>query len=302
MARAKRHQGVRGKRLTVVLAVLLMVAGMLVAGVGTAVASTTGPTLVGIRAASHPGYDRVVFDFVGGLPAERDGTYVPQLIADGSGLPVPIAGRAILRMRFHSAAAHDDAGHPTAPGTVAFALPNVMQLVRAGDYEGYVSYGIGLAAKQAFTVSTLTNPDRVVVDVATVPTVARKVYFLNGPRFSAGTEPYYTPVQRQVLPGSPATGVMDRLFAGPTAAEMAQGLQLQASQATGFTGLSISHYVAKVQLTGGCGGGSTASIAGEIIPTLKQFPTVRWVKIYDPQGRTEQPYGNVDSIPECLEP
>ena len=56
---------------------------------------------------------------------------------------------------------------------------------------------------------------------------------------------------------------------------------------------------------GSCAGrsrGSTFSIANEIFPTLKQFPSVLWVKIYDPSGHTQRPYGHSDSIPESLEP
>jgi hypothetical protein len=29
---------------------------------------------------------------------------------------------------------------------------------------------------------------------------------------------------------------------------------------------------------------------------------VHWVKIYDPSGHTERPYGHTDSIPQSLEP
>jgi hypothetical protein len=43
-------------------------------------------------------------------------------------------------------------------------------------------------------------------------------------------------------------------------------------------------------------------VANEIIPTLKQFRSVRWVKIYDQNGRTERPSGPRDSIPFSLEP
>jgi hypothetical protein len=74
---------------------LLLLTGLLLASTATA-PSVTGasapatPTLVAIRAAHHPGLDRVVFDFAGGLPASRQVTYVNQLIGDGSGLPVPI--------------------------------------------------------------------------------------------------------------------------------------------------------------------------------------------------------------------
>ncbi len=38
------------------------------------------------------------------------------------------------------------------------------------------------------------------------------------------------------------------------------------------------------------------------MPTLKQFPSVHWVKIYDQSGRTERPAGHSDSIPLSLEP
>jgi hypothetical protein len=267
-------------------------------------AQPTTPTLVGIRAAHHPTFDRIVFDFRGGLPTTQEVTYVPELIGDGSGLPVPIAGRAILQVRFEPADAHDDAGTPTAPDRVAFALPNIMTTVRSGDFEAVTTYGIGLARREAFTVSTLTGPDRVVIDVgAAFRTVQRQVFFFDEDRFVANEQPFYVPVSRPVLPQTPATGVMDRLFAGPTAAEQAAGLTLLSSGATGFTGLGIRDQVARVQLTGGCSsGGSTETIAGEIFPTLKQFDSVDVVKILDPEGRTGTPDGPSDSIPECLEP
>jgi len=38
------------------------------------------------------------------------------------------------------------------------------------------------------------------------------------------------------------------------------------------------------------------------MPTLKQLPGVRWVKIYDASGHTERPFGHSDSIPFALAP
>jgi hypothetical protein len=179
-----------------------------------------------------------------------------------------------------------------------------MSVVRAGDFESVLTYGIGLAKSTTFHVFTLTSPSRVVIDINTrFQTVLKKVYFENLPRFARGTQPYVTAVLRRVLPGAPATGVMDRLFAGPTRAEYASGLRLQQSRATGFTGLSITGPIARVRLTGGCSsGGSTFTIADEINPTLKQFATVEFVKIHDSAGHTETPSGSTDSIPACLEP
>jgi hypothetical protein len=267
-------------------------------------AQASAPTLVRIRAAHHSGFDRVVFEFRGGVPSSRQVTYVPRLVEDASGLPVRIAGRALLKVRMEPAQAHDDSGNPTAPLRLAVALPNVMNVVRAGDFEAVTTYGIGLAKRTPFTVFTLTKPSRLVIDIgAAFPTVQRKVYFLDEPRFVANTPPFFVPVLRPVLPGTPATGVMDRIFAGPVAREEGRGLRLLRSQATGFTRLGVQAGVARVQLVGGCSsGGSTVTIAGEIMPSLRQFPTVDFVKIYDPAGRTERPTGRVDSIPECLEP
>ena len=75
------------------------------------------------------------------------------------------------------------------------------------------------------------------------------------------------------------------------------------SGATGFKILGIRDGVARVQLLGKIGsGGSTFTIANEIMPTLKQFGSVRWVKIYDRFGHTQRPSGYSDSIPFSLEP
>ena len=298
-------------RACVLLAFAIAAAGVLAPGSSAgltppshAAATTTVPRLIAIRAAHQPGFDRLVFEFSGPPPSRQNVRYVDRLIADPSGRPTPIAGRAILAASFFPATARGGATSVTVPERVAFALPNVMTVVRAGDFESVLSYGIGLAKRTTFHVFTLTSPSRVVIDIDTqFRTVLKKVYFENLPRFAAGTQPYVTAVLRPVLPGAPATGVMDRLFAGPTQAEDASGVRLQQSRATGFTGLSITGLVARVRLTGGCSsGGSTFTIADEIYPTLKQFATVEFVKIYNPAGHTETPTGRSDSIPFCLEP
>ena len=75
------------------------------------------------------------------------------------------------------------------------------------------------------------------------------------------------------------------------------------SGATGFSRATVHHGVARVYLTGGCrSAGSTVTVATEIVPTLRQLPTVQWVKIYDPAGNTQQPAGDINSIPACLKP
>lgn len=130
--------------------------------------ASTISNLVGIRAAHHPEgtpkYDRLVFDFAGPVPLIQV-EYVQRLLGDGSGLPIPIAGRAILRVSFSAAQAHSDAGEPTAPSRVAFKLPLIKEIVGAGDFEAVVSYGIGLGKKAEIRVLTLADKSRVVIDV-----------------------------------------------------------------------------------------------------------------------------------------
>jgi hypothetical protein len=294
-------------RLTVLLVVtaLLAFAAPATAQAGTSASAPVVPLLTGIRAAHHATFDRIVFDFYGGVPSSPQVTYVPELIGDGSGLPVPIAGRAILQVTFQGARGHKFDGTVTAPSRSVFPLPNVLTTVQSGDFEAVLSYGIGLAKRESYRVRTLSNPPRVVVDIdADFPTVQRPVWFFDQAAFLANDEPFFRPVSRPVMAGSPAHGLMDRLFAGPTAHERAGGLRFLDSRATGYTGLSISSgAVARVRLVGGCSsGGATVSIAGEIMPTLRQLPNVGWVKIYDPAGSTQRPTGQVDSVPECLEP
>ena len=124
-------------------------------------------TLVAIRAAYHPEaapeYDRVVFEFSGPIPLLRI-EYVKQLIADGSGLPVAVAGRAILYVQFTPAYAHNDQGQATAPASMRPKLPTVREIVCAGDFEAVVAYGIGLSRRTQLRILTLSDPNRVVID------------------------------------------------------------------------------------------------------------------------------------------
>jgi len=284
---------------------LVLAAGLLVpaAPSSSAAPAPAVPTLVGIRAVRHQGFDRVVFDFRGGLPSSRQVRYVDHLVGDASGLPVRVAGRAVLRVRFEAARAHNTHG-PTVSGRTAFLLPNVLTAVQAGDFESVTTYGIGVAKRTPVHVLTLRHPSRVVVDIRSAfPTVSRRVWFFDRDRFLANTPPFFTARVRPVRSATPAVGVLDRLFAGPRTAERADGLRLLRSGATGFSHLGVRDGVARVRLTGGCSSrGSTVTIAGEIIPTLRRLARVDWVKIYDPSGHTERPTGHSDSIPTCLEP
>ena len=275
------------------------------AGTAAATAAPAVPTLIQVSAAHHYGHDQLVFQFRGGVPATYSARYVSQVIRDASGLPVNVAGSALLQVRFTPAAGHNQKGIVTYGAMQrTYALPEIIQVVNAGDFESVLSFGVGLARNAPFRMYAQPRLGRVVLDVkAPYRTVPVRDYFLNTHRFAAGQAPYTTAVYRPVTGPATAFGAMQRLFAGPTQAELARGLKFVSSGATGFKILSIRDGVARVQLLGKISsGGSTFTIASEIMPTLKQFRSVRWVKIYDRFGHTERPFGHSDSIPFSLEP
>ena len=122
------------------------------------------PLVTGIRAAAHNGFERVVFD-MSALPAADAVRFVDKVTADGSGLPVTVAGSAYLLVRLEEAQAHTDAGAPLLSMRTSPGLSAVKEIVMAGDFEGYVTIAIGLGTRTPFRVIELTNPARVVVDV-----------------------------------------------------------------------------------------------------------------------------------------
>ncbi len=140
------------------------------------------PTLTAVRVGRHATFDRVVFDFVGGVPGYRT-EYVPVVIADARGNRVPVAGSAGLHVVFVFAQAHRDDGttscSPCALPSVGFPL--LRQVAPAGDFEGYLSYGLGLARVAQYRTSTLTGPDRVVIDIDHAP-AAQPRLLLQGSR------------------------------------------------------------------------------------------------------------------------
>ena len=86
-----------------------------------------------------------------GLPTTVLPEWVDTLVHDGSGLPVRVAGAKVLSVSMNGAVAHDASG-ATVSGRTAFALPNVITAVGAGDFEGSVLFGLGVQKQTSFHV------------------------------------------------------------------------------------------------------------------------------------------------------
>lgn len=139
----------------------------------TGSASTTRAYLADVRVASHDGFDRVVFEFEDALPGYRVATTTRPVTEDGSGRTIEIEGDALLEVRFENAAMARIEGEKVVPvyegpRRVTTEGELVQELVDAGDFEGIVTWVVGLDDDPAAVrVSTLTAPFRLVIDLAT---------------------------------------------------------------------------------------------------------------------------------------
>ena len=109
------------------------------------------------------GYDRFVLQFDPIVPTytvKRQDKPVFQL--GGSGQNVTLAGKAGVLVTVHSAQ-----GTTTFTGSTDVATPGYKVLLEARqtqDFEGYVSWGLGLSQPACMRVFTLDAPARLVVD------------------------------------------------------------------------------------------------------------------------------------------
>lgn len=124
------------------------------------------PVATGISVGTHPEcrFDRLVISISGALPG-YEASFVSQVIADGSGLPVSVPGTRYLMLRVRPAQGHTDTGAVTlAPGPRTVGYPMLKGYAVAGDFEAVVSIALGLAGGTKYRVSEL--PGRIYVDVS----------------------------------------------------------------------------------------------------------------------------------------
>ena len=118
--------------------------------------ASSAPVLTSIRAAHQPGFDLLVFQFRGRVPAHRSATYVKQVRQDPRGNIVRIKGKAKLLVRFYFA-----------NGYVHRHTYNLPGVIQVGDFEAVLTFGVGVSRHAPFHMFTLTNPSRVVINIKT---------------------------------------------------------------------------------------------------------------------------------------
>jgi len=118
-----------------------------------------------LRTGNDGTFDRIVLD----QRFARSGYrvhYVRQVTADPSGMPVDLRGNYYLVIAVPDSATDGAAGAPTyVHNTYTPLLPEVRQIKKIGEFEGVVSFGVGLRHKRDFRVLRLTSPLRLIIDV-----------------------------------------------------------------------------------------------------------------------------------------
>lgn len=134
-------------------------------------------SLVGreIRTGGHDCFERVVLELqgTGDLPGYFVRYEPDPILDDPSGFPVDIAGEATLVVSFGSWFIDPEGNGYTGPQEIRPTnVVNILELELIENNEGQSSWAIGLDRQRDFAVSTLTDPVRIVIDIALDPTGA----------------------------------------------------------------------------------------------------------------------------------
>lgn len=120
-----------------------------------------------VRTGKHANYDRTVFEFEG---EELPGYYIEYIDkpvrACGSGNVVELKGEGWLEIRFTPAQSHTNEGQPTVK--TKEQNPNykiLKQLKSTCDFEGNVTWVLGVSTPNEYRIIELKNPTRLALDV-----------------------------------------------------------------------------------------------------------------------------------------
>jgi hypothetical protein len=119
-----------------------------------------------VRVAAQSGYDRFVLQFDSTVPAYTVKRQPSSVFKVGSsGQSITLSGTAGALVQVHTAT-----GQNTYNGPIDFVHADWMVLNEArltGDFEGYLSWGLGLSRASCLRTFTLTDPPRLVIDFTT---------------------------------------------------------------------------------------------------------------------------------------
>lgn len=127
----------------------------------------TGPvTLREVRTGEREEYDRVVFEFEGGLPPGFRVEYIDKLTRKCGSDELKVLGGTWLLVRMTPARARNDSGRTTVEGVKMDDDLKVAKLVRqVCDADGQLEWMIEVNDRKPYRAETLPDPARLVVDI-----------------------------------------------------------------------------------------------------------------------------------------
>ena len=132
-----------------------------------------------VTATAESGFDRITFEFAT-LPAPSGvgatftiSATTPPFTAGPSGQPLALAGQSFVKVGFHNAYLQDPVNVPprvayTGPQDLKPGLPLLSEAVVSDAFEGSLIWVLGLGRKACWSVTQLTGPVRLVVDLRPV--------------------------------------------------------------------------------------------------------------------------------------
>jgi hypothetical protein len=120
-----------------------------------------------VRAGGHANFDRIVLELLEPVPSYRVEYLAGPATDCGSGEVVPVEGSARLNVVLQPARGHDDNYQPTINlRSLTPDLAAVVQMKRTCDFEAVYAWVIGTRAQRPFQVHELSDPPRLVIDIA----------------------------------------------------------------------------------------------------------------------------------------
>jgi len=129
--------------------------------------TTDRAQITDVRVGKHTGYDRVVFEFDGGIPQTTIDAVLPPFYQDPSGLELTVSGSAFLKLTLNGGTKVSPAGGVTYSGSNDFkpGFDQLVELVEAGDFEAISTWYLGVDPGGCIRVLTLAAPSRLVIDI-----------------------------------------------------------------------------------------------------------------------------------------
>ncbi len=138
-------------------------------------ADRTHALIADVRVGTHPAYDRVVFEFGPGGGGAPSGVpeYVlkavqPPLTQDPSGQSMEVPGKHYVEVALLGGTKYDENYNLIYGGPTQFdpGFPMLVALYERGDFEATSTWYLGLDQEPCLRAFTLTDPMRLVVDIA----------------------------------------------------------------------------------------------------------------------------------------